>query len=212
MKQRQIDTHLFIQEPLKSRNTLGKSKRFCIRGWPCKTMSCEKCYKRRRRYFTRRGYLHCKENDLSQFTTISWVGLNYKADPWHVLSLNYRTLSKKCSGMKLGHYIRTIAVGEQNTPHVHIIHHKRSEEKLKRICKKQWNKDCLVHSKPVTSAIKLLGYFFDQNFKLSALDPNRPKRLRVLSASRPMSVAFPTGRKEKELWDQFKPKAGGTHE
>jgi hypothetical protein len=202
-------THLMTQETPKSRNRNSRSTKLCFKGWPCKEVRCTKCLQRRRKYFISRGYLHYKDHDLSSFSTVAWVGKKYKNTPWQVLALHQKTFSKKCSGAKFGHYVRVGAVGKENTPHLHLVHHPRAVKKLERICKKLWGtNDCHLTTKPVISPLRLLGYLFDRNFEPSVLDVNRPKRMRILSASRPMSVAFPTGQKEKELWERLNPKRG----
>jgi hypothetical protein len=178
-----------IYELIKSRSTLNSRYRIiCTESRPCKRMFCVQCYKKRRAFFISKGRQLIVHNKLDCFATLS---LTCDTDgPWGSVTRVTPKLSKQMSG-KIGKYIRCISIGEgASTPHIHYILSKMAGEKLDQITFVMKERSSFCKEKIFDSS-GVLGYMFDQNFMYTFLLPDRPRRIRLLSASRQMPCGFP---------------------
>lgn len=164
----------------------------CTKNWNCKRMQCETCAYKRKQFFVNCGLICTKQWGLDTFVTISWRWQNPANNSWCVATSNMSKLSKKMTCKRIRPYIRVLAVGNKNCPHVHLSLSKLNAQKLLLMCPKLWGKKVNIDSKPITDAAELLGYFFDQNFLISYKDHRRVKGIRLLSASRPMPCGYPS--------------------
>ena len=189
---------LVIQESTNSRT----SNVICTRRWPCRRLTCKRCYVKRRGFFVYSGLEHIKSCDLDTFLTLSWIG-STDENVWGQLLTDARMLFKAMSGKMRWHYIRVLSVGvEKRTPHIHIILGEAAASVISKLSKSRWPESIRLNIKQMDNPHGLLGYVFDQNYKLGFLDQTRPKGVRLLTASRPMETGFPTGQQLKKLWSR----------
>jgi hypothetical protein len=173
----------------------------CSRGWPCKRMNCPTCLARRRRFFLAGGLLLIKKRGLAWHIVVSWPMSDEEEDIWAKLIRCSARLGKALAGVKAGPYIRALGVGGEGCPHVHYIAGKVTGDVIYNKAHSLWPiaGSVLVHRKALYDAQGLLGYFFDRNFVPAVLDTLRPRRVRLLSASRPMRCGFPKYRDERAM-------------
>lgn len=179
----------------RSGDTLKSSKPTirCTKTRPCKCIkNCEICRKIRREYFIQTWAVFGKQWRLDTHVMITW-----KQSPdnhsWNILLNAIQRFSKFGSGRRFGKYVRVISVSEDGAPHVHILTNKKTSIDILRLVKSKWKlNNNSVKVDPEYDIEGLLGYFFDQNFLFSFCDPERPKRIRLLSGSRPASCGFPS--------------------
>lgn len=175
----------------------------CSKRWNCKRMTCQSCKSTRREYFVNCGLLFGKQWQLDTFVTISWKWIDGWENSWYVAINNMDKLSKNLNSKRIRPYIRVLAVGSKNCPHVHFSLTKTHLQKLIKVVAQVWRREEVdIQIKPIHNLKKLMGYFFDQNYLVSQLDPDRTKGVRLITASRPMPCGFPTKR-SSELVDQF---------
>ena len=167
-------------------------------------MTCQNCKIRRRNFFISRGFQHAVDKGLIFHVIVSWINFKETDDRWLKLIINSRTLSKTLSGAKMGAYIRVISLGKRSsTPHAHYLVNKETANLIQRVAHKKWSQDKVrVHIRQIIKIHPLLGYLYDNNFIPSQNDPERIKGIRLLSASRPMKVGFPTLKQEHLLFNQ----------
>ena len=196
----QTETYLIPPgSTLKSRTTKIK----CTQYWPCKRMTCSHCKKRRRHFFVQSGVLFALEKNLTEHLTLSWIPLKNQ-DSWRLLSQRMGTLAKALSGVKPGPYIRVCSIGPRKCPHVHFLVSKETARKICLVAKRKWPRRSPISQTKVFNPEGLLGYFFDHNFLPSFLDSERIRRMRLISASRPMICGFPTFLQEKCMWEKVR--------
>jgi len=111
-------------------------------------------------------------------------------------------LSKKMSGIKARPFIRVVAIGKKNCPHMHIICGANTMTKIEKICSKIWANQYEIVSNDIYNIDGLLGYFFDQNFYPTYFHPDRIKGIRLITGSRPMRCGFPSNKQIYEMYNQ----------
>lgn len=167
-------------------------KNRCSPNRNCKRMSCRKCAKLRRDYFIKCGLLCGTQWALDSFVTVSWKWSDDSDNSWCIAINNMDKLSKKMNSNRIRPYIRVLAVGKKNCPHVHFSISKSHSQKLAAVVTQIWKKRAVnIQIQPIQDLEGLMGYFFDQNYLVSQLDPNRVKGIRLITASRPMPYGFP---------------------
>jgi hypothetical protein len=190
-------THLDTDREVSLNSTKKKVK--CTKGWYCKRMVCDRCFRHRRDFFVERGAIHAREKGLSKLVTVAWLRQG-PSDPWMRLTSLSSSLSKTLSGMRAGPFIRVLSLGERKgTPHIHYFVGDKTAGLIRAVARRKWSGKVQVQIKDAHNTGGLLGYFFDRNFRPSYLDPDRIKGIRLLSASRPMRTGFPTRQQSREL-------------
>jgi hypothetical protein len=173
--------------PLKSARVYRPS---CSNTRPCKRIKyCVPCARHRGAFFVSRGARYAKLYELDTLVTISWSRIG-DHDPWSILLRNSRalTVARLSRSQK---YIRVLAMGEvRDRPHVHLLIGEAAGETIQAFSRRRWD-DCLTHGKPVHEPDRVLGYMYDMNFLPTFRRPDRPLRIRLLSASKGMPCGFP---------------------
>lgn len=169
----------------------------CLPGWPCKRIICQHCREIRRKFFINEGTLYVEQRGLFTHFVVGWPLLHVSHSPWDKLFKLVPPLAKTFSGLKVGPYIRTLGIGDNGCPHMHFLVRPSVSDAMKEAAYKHGPKETDVFIGAVTEPAGLLGYFFDNNFVPTFLNPERPKRFRVLTASRGMPCGFPTVKQEK---------------
>lgn len=208
---------------LKDGSTLNSRKRpsRCSFNYPCKRMNCTNCIERRRRYFVVSGVLFSESRKLDTHLIISWRWRDHitwkdysgkkfvtELDQWPKLLNRSTVLSKTMSGIKAKPYIRVLAIGEKGCPHIHFLTTKAVAKKITKIYKKYWFDQADLKIDRVYDHRGLLGYFFDKNFLPTVNHPNKPKGIRLITASRPMPCGFPTNKAYRSLKEQANDESG----
>lgn len=189
-----------------------KSRIRCVFNFPCKSMNCKNCIKRRRAFFSGSGALFAAKNNLDTHLIVSWhwrnkirfrdhtTGEDYftEINQWPILMTRSALLSKRMSGVKAKPYIRVLAIGNEGCPHIHFLTTAMVAKKVIKICR-IFGDQVKIKSDRVYDAKGLLGYFFDQNFLPTINHPNKIKGIRLITASRPMPCGFPTTKRLKSL-------------
>ncbi len=190
--------HLKQQRLIPAKHTLNSSSRsyrwLCLRERPCKSMRCSRCQAKRRSLWIAKGVAYAHKHGLYFSATVAWPLGEGESSWWKLLALTSE-LSKRLSGRKLGKYIRSLGVGARGCPHIHYLASYEGAQKIRiaaRIRKLPKPDVCIEQVDPG----RWLGYLFDQNFLPAFLDPERPKGVRILSASRGMPCGFPTARRK----------------
>ncbi len=166
---------------------------------PCKRKSCEQCMKRHRQYFVEMGEFYTIQRGLNLHATISWLKRNCNDDPHIMCVALAHNMSKALSG-KIGPFIRVTGIGrKKGTPHLHYLVRYEVGELLKSRAEQHSPPGSIVwkDKKVVYDHRGILGYLFDQNFTLAALDPERIKGMRLISGSRGMTYGYP----RKKHWE-----------
>lgn len=172
----------------------------CRKCWPCKRTHCSGCQERRRHYFTEAASWFAKERGMNLHCTISWP-LDDGTDPWHQLVYLSSMLSDHLTG-RIGPFIRTLALGKQDTPHVHYLINADFKERFYSLAKANspLGSRVFIDHKLATDIESLLDYFFVKNFTPSVNDPRRIKGIRLLSGSRgEFTYSYPKARHWKQL-------------
>lgn len=162
----------------------------CSDNWLCKRMTCSFCRLKRRAFFVNNATVYCAAHEINTHFIVSWRRLS-KEHPWTTIQRQLPKLSKAASG-KIGKYIRTIGIGGRcSTPHIHYLLQSERVEKLRGIALRKGPPGTDVEVDVTYDPEGLLGYFYDQNFLVAHLDPERPRRIRIISGSRGSPCGFP---------------------
>lgn len=168
----------------------------CKSSFLCKRMTCSSCQSIRRARFVKYGLKHCQMNQLSTHLIITWKKASFEKDPWQELLSSNRILSQSISSKRAGHFIKVISLSMENkTPHVHYVVSKSTAKKITRVSREKWRNNLVICEKLIkkNQIENVLGYLFDRNYIPSILDSERPKGVRLLTASRPMKTGFFSG-------------------
>ena len=152
-------------------------------------MKCRECVSKRRNHFIYTGVKFSSHHGLNRHVVINWNSPQFEEWP-HLLKLSSE-LAKLSSG-RIGKYIRCLGMGKQSrTPHIHYLLTEDGEAQLELRARAQlWMKH--FFSSCVPDPEGLLSYFFDRNFIPTFDDRERPRGIRVLSASRGMPCGYPS--------------------
>lgn len=176
------------QNRIDDEHTLNSPQIICTIKRPCKRLICQDCRTWRRDYFLMHGTEFTTNHHLSEFVTIAWSRFDHP-NPFESLIVAWDSLWPKISRKKFK-YVRVLAIGGEDTPHVHLIL-PRGYGILFEALAKRCDHRASVQFKAIDDVRDLLGYLFDKNFIPTYLDERRPKRLRLLSASRGLPCGFP---------------------
>lgn len=178
---------LFARTPLNLPSSIK-----CYEKRPCKRIaSCDPCRLRRRDFFVAQGMPFLDKNKITHFVTVRWEESEpYKA--WETVLREYPLIWKKMTRL-FPRYVRCLAIGELDTPHVHFLLEARLVQPLSAMA---FSSDSFrgFHEDEIHDQAGVLGYLYDQNFYETFIRPDRPKRIRLLSGSRGMKYGFPDGR------------------
>lgn len=162
----------------------------CTDKWLCKRMTCSHCRLKRRGFFVNNATAYCEGHQIDTHFIVSWRRYN-REHPWTTIQRYLPELSKSASG-KIGKYIRTIGIGSRcSTPHVHYLVQAERIESVKKTALRKGPLGTDIEVIKAHDPEGLLGYFYDQNFLVAHLDPERPRRIRILSGSRGSPCGFP---------------------
>ncbi len=174
--------------------------RRCREFWPCKRTHCDSCQERRRHYFTEAAAWFAMARGMNLHCSISWP-LDEGADPWHQIVYLSSMLSTHLTG-RIGPFIRTLALGKQDTPHVHYLINADFKDRFYQLAKENSPEGSriFIDDELVKNVGGLLDYFFVKNFSPSVNDPRRIKGTRLLSGSRgEFTYSYPKTRHWKLL-------------
>lgn len=164
----------------------------CTNHRPCKRINCcNACYLKRRDFFITSGLVFCKQWSLDCQLVISW-SIPPGMSAWETLISSMQHLSKIMSARKVGKYIRVVSVSPEGNPHVHLLVNFETAKQIELLAKKKWLRkryNSLITKLYNTEGI--LGYFYDVNYAYSMRDPDKIKRTKLISASRPFPCCFP---------------------
>lgn len=175
-------------------HTLNSTKTvfLCSDNRPCKRITtCSKCNEKRKNLFIHAGIVFSKQWCLDHELVVSW-SIAEDMSAWETLITSMQQLSKLMSARNVGKYIRVISVGPKGNPHVHFLVNSETAGHIESITKKKWpsNQSNTLITK-LHNVEGKLGYFYDVNYAYSMHDPNRIKRTKLISASRPFPCGFP---------------------
>lgn len=178
---RHVPSHLYGAGA--TENSARKTVR-CREFRPCKRTECTPCQERRRGYFVEAGRLLAEEKGLNLHATISWPLTDNECSWERLLNLS-SMLSRKLTG-RIGPFIRTLAIGKSDTPHVHYLINEDFKDRFYEIVKKNSPAGCrvFIDSELVKDVSGLLDYFFKMNFSPTVNDPRKVKGMRLISGSR----------------------------
>jgi len=179
-----------------------KRKARCLPNWRCKRVAqCELCARIRRTYFISTATEFCRRWALDAFATVSWP-LSRNEEPWSKLRLCCGRLSR--GGLyRIGKYVRVIAIGKSETPHVHLLIRREASTKLRHIARRKGPPETRIAILPIDDVGGLLGYLFDQNGLPAMRRTDRPRRIRILSGSRGLRLGFPTKTQVSKLKNTY---------
>lgn len=184
--------------------------RKCREFRPCKRTICWDCQERRRAYFVEAGTLLAEKKGLNLHVTVTW-SLSSGDTPWEGLVDLSAVLSKRLTG-RIGPFIRTLAIGKRDAPHVHYLINADFKKRFYFLAKSNCPKGSriFIDSELTYDVSGLLDYFFNRNFTPTVNDPRRVKGIRLLSGSREkMTYSYPRTKHWKQLKEWKKIKVDG---
>lgn len=166
-----------------------KPTKICRTSRPCRDVHCNRCMEIREEYFSTEGGVYIREHHLDCFWTLK-IPYRSTISPWEALLNESPRLWRQAYRKRPGKFVRCLALGNLcNTPHVHLIVTKHGSQILTHIAEKNYSAKPVIES--VTSPENLLAYLFRQNYLPTVQRYDRPKRVRLLSASKGLRVGFP---------------------
>lgn len=180
-----------------------KKKLICSSNFKCKRVSCMVCSEIRRKSFIDSGVKYCLQHNMDTFVTVKATGiLERQGYEWDDLSYYNRKIWTRFHrhGIK---YIKCLSMDSEINelylhPHFHLV--LKCHDALRYVdiaCDMIINhlyKTAVI--KPIEDLEGVLGYIYDQNFKFTQMLQTKPKRIKLLTASKGMRCGFPRYVKE----------------
>lgn len=176
--------------------TFSRSKALTCKGtrW-CKRVSCLRCLEQRRRAFVCLPLEFCIKKQIGFHLTLTWHHDKTTQNEFFILERHGGAVWTTICQI-IGPFIRVRAIGRNRcSPHFHVLLTERGLNKviMKLGTLKGPNKP-RVAAATITDLHGILGYLFDQNFVVTALNPSRPRTFRIATATRGCPMRFPKGR------------------
>lgn len=189
--QKQTHENLFGGGPHNSESEcVTRNQRNCYPRRRCRRFHCDTCMSERRIHFIRNGCSYIEDNKLLAFCTIAFEPFPGWLGQWEALFSNLELIWRKFYRHPSPRYIRCLSICSNGKPHIHLILSTLGAERISRIARSRV-RDCSIVTEQVFDPEGLLGYLFDVNFEYAIRLADRPKRTRLLSASRGMRCGFP---------------------
>jgi hypothetical protein len=174
----------------------------CDPGRRCKNNGCDTCFNKRLRYFADKGSDYCEIHKLNTWVTIAWPlgktkkmkGMISKFDHWDIFGRVLPMLAKLMSNRaRIGKHIKCLGVGDvKDCPHIHLVMTEKAANWLTNRCLKLFKDHVTTQTKPVTYPYGLMIYLMENNYRPLSINPDRPKRFRILGGSRGLCYGYPT--------------------
>lgn len=181
-------------------NTRRKTVWRCTEYNPCRRTDCAGCMERRRRYFVFMGVRHALNLDLNKHATITWP-LHPGESAWERLLSLSEMIPKRLTG-RIGPFMRVLAIGRHEAPHVHYLIRSDFEQTFETLAKNHSpsGSRIFIDIEAIHDLEGLLNYLFTKNFGPTVNDPRKIKGMRIISGSRGgLTYSYP----KKEHWMRY---------
>lgn len=172
----------------------------------CRDLNCDQCTEIHRKHFIAEVNRQHAKVPYAWFLTIDFRGaIDFTV--WSKLAMMSRSWTK-AHGVLPGPNFRILAVGDRHGhPHLHVVASEQYGQTIARrlgISLVEGSQELTLDSvkvnldiKPVDDIEGLAGYLFDRNYRLTAINPDKPPRLRLLTSSKGPKLGFPCWKKAR---------------
>lgn len=170
----------------------------------CRDLRCDHCAEIHRKHFITEVNRQHSKVPYAWFLTIDFRGaIDFTV--WSKLAMMSR-LWTKAHGASAGSNFRVLAISRRHDhPHLHIAASDQYGHTIARrlgITLAAGSHDIFLEQTPVNLDIqvvddieRLAGYLFDENYRVTAIRPDKPPRLRLLTSSKGPRLGFPCWKK-----------------
>lgn len=204
--EQQVDDH--FQSERSTSNTARTVWR-CAEHNPCRRTDCDSCMERRRQYYVCMGARHARSLGLDKHVTLSWL-LGPGEIAWERLVTMSSMIPKRLTG-RIGPFMRVLAIGDADTPHVHYLIRSEFEHRFILLAREHSPNQARTRigcPKEIYDMEGILDYFFVKNFAPTAIDPRKVKGTRLLSGTRgDLTYGYP----RSQHWNRYEDLLSGKY-